>query len=308
MSSPNFVQANTKGRLHSAAEPVISPLDRGFLYGDAVYEVWRTYEGVVFTFAEHWTRLEASAAALYLTLPFDAEGAWRELVWTVAAFRAVVPDVGDLYIRLQISRGGGAIGLDPALADEPTWVFLVQALPAVAEEKMRAGLRVVMAEKIRRNHPSTLNPAWKTGNYLNNVLALREAKAKGADEVLLLNLAGEITEASTMIVAFVRGGEVITPPLEAGILPGITRRVLIEQIAPRAGVPMRVERVLPEDLASMDEAFFLSTTKDVTPIASIDGRAFRLGDDTVTLRLKAAFADYAREQTLAHPERAVPQK
>lgn len=305
MTTQPYIQANTKGKLHNATEPVISPLDRGFLYGDAVYEVWRTYHGVVFTYAEHWARLEASAAALHLQLPFDAETAWRELARTVAAFRATVPDADELYIRLQISRGGGAIGLDPALADEPTWVFLVQALPQVSEDKMRAGLRVTVAENIRRNHPQTVNPAWKTGNYLNNVLALHEAKAKGADEVLILNLDGDVTEASTMIVAFVRGGEVITPPLDAGILPGITRRVTLREIATRAGVTMREATVRPEELAAMDEAFFLSTTKDVTPIASINGHAYRIGAESLTLKLKAAFADYAREHSAAHPERAV---
>ncbi len=305
MTTQPYIQANTKGKLHNATECVISPLDRGFLYGDAVYEVWRTYHGVVFTYAEHWARLEASAAALHLQLPFDAETAWRELARTVAAFRATVPDADELYIRLQISRGGGAIGLDPALADEPTWVFLVQALPQVSEDKMRAGLRVTVAENIRRNHPQTVNPAWKTGNYLNNVLALHEAKAKGADEVLILNLDGDVTEASTMIVAFVRGGEVITPPLDAGILPGITRRVTLREIATRAGVTMREATVRPEELAAMDEAFFLSTTKDVTPIASINGHAYRIGAESLTLKLKAAFADYAREHSAAHPERAV---
>ncbi|MDP2137123.1 MAG: aminotransferase class IV [Candidatus Didemnitutus sp.] len=299
----NYIQANTNGRLHSATDPVLSPLDRGFLYGDAVYEVWRTYHDTVFAFDEHWTRLEASAKSLHLTLPFDAAEAWRELTRTVAAFRAHGGESSELYIRLQVSRGGGLIGLDPALADHPTWVFLVQSLPPVSEEKMQAGLRTVIAADIRRNHPATLNPLWKTGNYLNNLLALREAKAAGADEVVLLNLAGEITEASTMNIAFVRDGRVVMPPLSAGILGGITRRKFLSDVAPRAGVETSEAAVLPADLDRMEEAFFLSTTKDITPIASIGEHLFRVGPGTLSIRLKNAFADFVREDATAHPER-----
>ena len=140
----SYIQANTNGRLHSAAEAVISPLDRGFLYGDAVYEVWRTYHDTVFAFDEHWARLEASARSLHFVLPFDAAEAWRELKRTVAAFRERGGEKTELYIRLQVSRGGGSIGLDPALADRPTWVFLVQSLPRLSDEKMRPGLRVII--------------------------------------------------------------------------------------------------------------------------------------------------------------------
>ncbi len=299
----SYIQANTNGRLHSATEPVLSPLDRGFLYGDAVYEVWRTYHDTVFAFDEHWTRLEASAKSLYLPLPLGAAEAWRELVRTVAAFRAHGGGKTELYIRLQISRGCGSIGLDPALADQPTWVFLVQSLPHVSEEKMQMGLRAVIAADIRRNHPSTLNPLWKTGNYLNNLLALREAKAAGADEVVLLNLAGEITEASTMNIAFVREGRVIMPPLSAGILGGITRQKFLSEVAPRAGIATSETPVLPSDLGGMDEAFFLSTTKDITPIASIGGHSFRVGPETLSIRLKNVFADFVRADSAAHPQR-----
>lgn len=297
-----FIQANTNGRLHPADEPVLSPLDRSFLYGDSVYEVWRTYHGTVFAFAEHWSRLEASARALDLTLPLAADAAWRELARTAAAFRQATGADGELYVRLQVSRGSGPIGLDPALAGDPLWTFLVRALPQLSLAKMNAGLRVATAT-IRRNHPATVNPAWKTGNYLNNIVALREARAAGADDVLLLNLAGQVTEASTMNIAFVRGSEVLTPPLSAGILAGITRDFLIREVAPRAGLAVQEVDLRPGDLAGMDEAFFLSTTKDLTPIASIDGRQFRTGSGTITSRLKEAFAMFARDYAASHPER-----
>lgn len=297
-----FVQANTNGRLHSADEPSLSPLDRGFLYGDAIYEVWRSYDGVLFTFDEHWARLEASAHALGLTLPLGSTLLFEQIRRTVAAYREQTKDFGDVYVRLQISRGGGRIGLDPAFADSPNWVLLVQSLPRVSPEKLRTGLRVRLARDIRRNHPSTLNPLWKSGNYLNNVMALQEARRAGADEALMLNLDGELTEGTTLCVAFVRRGAVYTPHLASGLLASITRRFFIDHAAPRAGVAVH-ECVLREiDLPSMEEAFFLSTTKGMAPIGSIDDRTFATGDSTLSWKLNHAFLDAVRDYSARHPE------
>ncbi len=220
--SASFIQANTNGRLHDAREPSISPLNRGFLYGDAIYEVWRTYHGVLFAWEEHWRRLERSAAALHLTLPFAPAQALVEIKRTVAAFFAATGAQPEVYVRLQITRGGGAIGLDPALADRPDFTLLVQPNPAWTPRQL-AGLQLSLATGLRRNPVAALSPAWKTGNYLNNILCLREARARGADEVVIINLAGEVTEAAVSNIAFVRAGGVVTPPMEAGILGGITR-------------------------------------------------------------------------------------
>jgi len=129
-----YIQANTNGRLHSAHEPSLSPLNRGFLYGDAVYEVWRTYHGVIFAWEEHWRRLERSAAALHFDLPAARATMLAEITRTVAAFRAEARFDGEVYIRLQVTRGGGSIGLDPALADRPDFVLLAQPCPAVSPE------------------------------------------------------------------------------------------------------------------------------------------------------------------------------
>ncbi len=297
-----FIQANTNGRLHGAHEPSIAPLNRGFLYGDAIYEVWRTYRGVIFAWEEHWRRLLRSAAALHLELPFKPEPMLTEIRRTVAAFRETSRFAGELYIRLQITRGSGAIGLDPALADRPDFVLLVQPCPDLSVEKWTAGLRLSVATSVRRNPVESLSPAWKTGNYLNNVLALREARTRGADEVVILNLAGEITEAAVSNIGFVRDGVVVTPPVSAGILGGITRALLLEKIATMAGVTMREETIRPGDFATMDECFLLSTTKDVTPVAAIDEARFKIGPETATMRLKAAFADYVRAYAADHAE------
>ncbi len=296
MPTAPFIQANTNGRLHRADEPALSPLNRGFLYGDAIYEVWRSYDGVIFAWEEHWARLERSAAALYLQLPLAAEPMLGEIKRTVAAYREAARYGGDVYIRLQVSRGGGPIGLDPALADASEFTLLVQPCPRLGDAQLEKGQRLSICTTLRRNPAEALNPAWKTGNYLNNLLCLREARSRGADEVLILNQAGELTEAAVCNVGFVRDGAILTPPLSAGILEGVTRGLLLRAVAKRAGVEAREATLRPEDLGRMDEAFLLSSTKDVQPVGSIDSWSYRVGPETVTRRVRAAFADYAREQ------------
>ncbi len=303
MSAP-FVQANTNGRLHSAHEPSVAPLNRGFLYGDAIYEVWRTYHGVIFAWEEHWARLERSARALHLALPAAAAPMLAEIKRAAAAWRAATGDHGEIYLRLQVTRGGGPIGLDPALADKSDFVILVQKLALPSAGAVQTGLKLALATTLRRNSPATLDPAWKTGNYLNNILCLREAKARGADEVVMTNLAGELTEAAVCNLAFVRDGTLVTPPLDAGILGGITRQLLLEKIAGSAGVVTQEEALRPADLTTMEECFLTSTTRDVQPVRMIDDVAYRVGEGTVAMRLKRAFADYAAEQARVRPELA----
>ena len=298
----HYVQANTNGRLHDAREASISPLNRGFLYGDAIYEVWRTYHGVLFAWEEHWERLRRSALALHMAFPFTASGVLDEARRTAEAFRGASGFPGELYLRLQITRGSGSIGLDTALADRPDYVLLAQPCPQTDPAKAGAGLRLSLAEGLRRNPAASLNPAWKTGNYLNNILCLREARSRDADEVVILNLEGEVTEAAVSNIAFARDGAVVTPPLAAGILGGITRGLLLSPIAAAAGIAVREEAVRPAEFSSMDECMLLSTTRDVTPVASIDGSRFHVGSGTVTARLKEAFAEYADAYARQRPE------
>lgn len=297
-----FIQANTNGRLHPATEPSIAPINRGFLYGDAIYEVWRTYEGTLFAWEDHWRRLGASARALHLEVPFSSEEIIGEIKRTVVAYRTASGHRGEVYVRLQITRGGGPIGLDVALADRADFVILAQPCPELSPEKLRTGLRLSLATGVRRNSPEALDPAWKTGNYLNNLLGLREAKARGADEVVMLNLAGELTEAAVSNIAFVRGQTLVTPPLGAGILGGITRQRVLSGVAAAAGLEALETTVLPKDLGGMSECLLLSTTRDIVPVASIDETRFAVGPDTSTSRLKAAFADHARAYSARHPE------
>jgi branched-chain amino acid aminotransferase len=300
---PDFIQANTNGRLHSAHEASLAPLNRGYLYGDAIYEVWRTYHGVVFAWEEHGQRLARSAEALFIALPLTPVQVLDEIKRTVAAFHQRVGrrDM-DVYVRLQITRGGGPIGLDIALADRPEFVLLVQRNPSWPEAKARDGLHLSLATEVHRNPADSLNPAWKTGNYLNNIMGLREARARGADEAVMTNHAGDVTEAAVSNIGFVQGGEVVTPPLSAGILGGVTRHLVLAEIARRAGLRARETSVRPAEFGRFEECFLMSTTKDISPVARIDGTVFRVAPDSVTARLKAAFADYARAYATAHPE------
>jgi branched-chain amino acid aminotransferase len=302
MMGDYYVQANTNGRLHDAREPSIAPLNRGFLYGDAIYEVWRTYHGVVFAWEEHWERLEGSARALALELPWSRGEILAEIRRTALECAARSDLRDDVYVRLQVTRGGGPIGLDPALADRADYVLLVRGNQDVSLEQLQFGLRLSLAQGLHRNDRRTLDPAWKTGNYLNNLLCLREAKLRGADEVIITNLAGEITEAAVSNIFFVRDGVVFTPDLESGLLGGVTRRLLIERIAPAAGIELRQTVLRPADIGCMQECFLSSTTRDVVPVAAVDAQRFSVRPDSVTMRLKAAFAKYALDYARLHPE------
>jgi branched-chain amino acid aminotransferase len=296
----DYIQANTDGRLHSADRPSISPLDRGFLYGDAIYEVWRTYDGIVFAWDEHWQRLEASAQALGLALPLTQTEMFRQIRRTVSAYCRKTGARPEVSFRLQITRGAGAIGLNPALADRSRYVLLVQALKEMTAEQRAAGIRLGLATELHRNHAETLNPRWKTGNYLNNILCLREVLARGAEEVVMTNLAGEITESAVSNIFFVRDGVLHTPPLSAGMLAGITRAAVLGPVAAAAGVSVRETVIRPEDLSTFSECFLTGTRREIHPVNAIDKVRYTLGPQTVTARLQSAFAGYTRDDVQRH--------
>jgi branched-chain amino acid aminotransferase len=239
---------------------------------------------------------------LRLELPFSAATLISEIQRTAAAFRRHESYAGEMYVRLQLTRGAGPIGLDPALADRASWVVLVQSLKIPAPAPGRAGLQLSVARDLRRNSPEALNPAWKTGNYLNNLLCLREAKSRGADEVVILNEAGAVSEAAVCNIFFGQGLELVTPPLSAGILEGITRLLILRDIAARAGLAVREDTVRPTAFAEFAECFLSSSTRDVAPVEMIDDQRFTIGPNTASARLKAAFETYTLEYAGAHAE------
>ncbi|HUB07804.1 MAG TPA: aminotransferase class IV [Myxococcales bacterium] len=270
------------GRLLPPARARISVFDRGFLYGDSIYEVLRTYGGRPFELPAHLTRLGRSARLIGLRLPLRAAAFRRRIGAALHAARN-----RESYVRVIVTRGEGPIGLDPALAVRPHVLVIVRPLHAPPAEIYRRGVSVSVVD-VRRNLRQAIDPAAKTGNYLNNVLALREARARGGYEALMLDARGRVAEGSTSNVFAVFGARVVTPPLD-GILAGVTRGLVLA-LAGRLGLEARERPLRPEDLRRADELFLTSTLRELVPIVRVDGR--RVGAGTpgpTTLRLLETF-------------------
>jgi branched-chain amino acid aminotransferase len=291
---------NVEGRLVPPEQAFVPVLDRGFLYGDSVYDVVRTYAGRVFELGRHLARMERTASRIGITLPPRAM-LESELQRTIDA--AGNP---ESYARFIVTRGEGRFGLSPHLAEgESRLIILVKALEPPAPEQYDRGLRVAVA-RTRRNPPQALDPALKTGNYLNGILALREAHAAGAEDALMLDVHGRVTEASTSNVFYVKDGAVKTPPLSLGMLEGVTRALLID-VARAAGVDVRDEADGIGALLNADEVFVTSTIREVmavTAIALLESGApdwRRVADGKpgpMTRRLHAVFRGYVERTHL----------
>ena len=257
--------ASVNGEIGEAADARVPVLDNGFLFGDGVYETLRTYGGRPFHLDRHLARLRASARLLGVPVPMD-DGALARDVDRVLE-RAKNP---ESTIRMLVTRGVGDATYRFDRVKGPTVVILAKPFEAFPENLYAEGIPVIVSS-VRRNHPRALNPAMKSNNLINNILAAREAQAKGAFEPILLNETGEVAEGAGSNVFIVRGGGLLTPPLEAGILPGVTRAVLLE-IAPGLGITAREEPIAVKDLLAADEAFITSTLKEAMPIATVDGK------------------------------------
>jgi len=285
---------NVEGRLVPPEQAFVPVMDRGFLYGDSVYEVVRTYGGRVFELGRHLDRMERSAARIGLSLPPRAR-LESELFRTIDA-----AGNAESYARIIVTRGEGQFGLSPHLAEGLNrLIFMVRPLELPAPEQYERGLQMAVT-RTRRNPPQALDPALKTGNYLNSALALRESHAAGADDALLLDLRGQVTEASTSNVFFVQDGVVVTPPLVLGMLEGVTRGLVIET-ARGEGLLVREEPHGPEAFAAADEVFVTSTIREVMAVTSLllldgekpDRRVVAGGKPgPITRRLHAAFRRY----------------
>lgn len=278
------------GRILGVAEATVPVLDRGFLYGDSVYEVIRTYAtgGGPFALTEHLERLARSARLLEIALPLS-----------LSELAAEVRDVlraagqGDWYIRVILTRGAGPIGLDPALADRPRRVVIVAPLPDLPERLRRDGVSVALVPTGRTAAGPTPAGA-KTGNYLSNVMALRAARLKGAFEAIMLDGEGRITEGTTSNVFLCTGGLLRTPPLATGILAGITRHKVID-LARLDGIEVVEEHLRPLDVHAAEEVFLTSTLKEVLPVTSVDGTEVGTGrPGPVTTLLQQKYAALAR--------------
>ena len=270
------------GTISGASTASIPVFDHGFLYGEGVYETLRTYQLEPFLFDRHMRRLRRSSALMALPVPLtDAEFLAR-----VRDTMAAHPEPDEKYIRILLTRGVGELSYQLEATPTPTLVIIVKPLPVISERSFTDGI-LLSVVSIRRNHPQALNPMIKSNNLLNNALAMQEALRAGADEALMQNQAGEFVECSQSNVFFVRDGAALTPPLSAGLLPGITREFVME-LAADVGIPAREARITPADLDTMDEVFITGTTREVTPVTTIDGRPVGTGrPGPITLRLLA---------------------
>jgi branched-chain amino acid aminotransferase len=286
---------NLHGDLVAPECAVVSVFDRGFLYGDSVYEVVRTYRHRPFELDAHLARLERSAARLALDLPWDAARTRAELARTLdASLGGDAPDpeaapwnAGERSVRVIMTRGAGELGLDPALAVEPRAIVIAGPLRGPPAAAYREGVRCVVVG-VRHDAPDAADTTAKTGAHLGNVLAVREARERGAHEAILLDRDGHVTEGASSNVFLARGGRVETPPLAAGILEGVTRGIVIA-LARAAGVEVREVPLTPADLEAADELFVTSTAREILPVTRLGARAVgsgRVGPLTTSLHAR----------------------
>jgi branched-chain amino acid aminotransferase len=281
--------ASINGEIVPAEQAHVSVLDNGFTFGDSAYETLRTYGGRPFHLDRHLQRLRRSAGRLGIEVPLSDEALGDRLDALLA--RAANP---ESYIRFIISRGVGEISYRFDRVHGPTVVMVVKPYEPLPESSYSEGV-VGAVVAVRRNHPQALDPAIKSCNLLNNIFAVREAQARGAAEAIMLNDRGEVAEGASSNIFMVKDGVLLTPPLHAGILAGVTRDVLLE-LAPQEGIPVREETFGLAQLFAADEVFLSSTLKEAAPVTSIDGRPVGSGrPGPVTGRLLAAFRRYAPE-------------
>lgn len=280
--------ASVNGRVGPASEARLDVLDNGFVFGDGVYETLRTYAGRPFHLDRHLARLRRSANGLGFEVA-ESDAALSQTLDRVldAAGNA------ESFIRIIATRGVGDISYNFDRVVGPTRVIVAKPFEPLPDRYYTEGL-VVSITSVQRNARQALDPAIKSCNLLNNILAVREAQSKGAIEGLLLNAAGHITEGSSSNVFVVNKARLLTPPLSAGILRGITRDVVLERAA-GLGYDAAEVPLTPDDLLSAEEAFLTSTLKEVAPIRAVDGSPIGTGSPgPVTLRVLEDFRAYAR--------------
>lgn len=248
-------------------EAVVSVFDHGLLYGDGIYETLRSYGTRLFMCQQHVARLFRSAEAIGLTIPIHREH-WPELLYESMARNNVGTRQQDAYLRITVSRGVGGIGLDPGLCPSPTIVIMAQPLVTPAAALYETGVAVILAST-RRNLPSALSPQIKSLNFLNNILAKREALAAGVFDSILLNWEGHLTECTISNLFFVTEGHLCTPSLECGLLDGITRSIVL-QLANEQNITITEGQFTPEQLYQSDESFLTNTSMEIMPVTFVD--------------------------------------
>lgn len=293
---------NLNGRIIPAEEAKVSVFDRSFLYGDSLYEVVRTYEGKPFRLKEHLDRMEKSAALCQMNFSQSLDEYHREILRSIDAYRAQPGrEQEDVYVRIVVSRGSGKIGFGLSNLETPTlYVILVEPISLFPNKPFEVGTKLQISKRVR-NHPKALDPAMKSGNYLNSLLAYLSAASEGFDDALMVDQQGFLTEGTTYNLFYVNRGIVATSPLDVGILDGVTRKAVIH-LCIELGIPCREVRYPKEYLFEADEVFVTSSLKEVLPVLDIDHKRINRGKPgPVTTRLHEAFqALVRRELELSH--------
>lgn len=282
------------GAIRPAAQAVVPVYDHGFLYGEGVYETLRTYHRVPFLYDRHMRRLRASAGSIHLDVPYSDDELRGWIDETVRA----AGDLNEAYIRVLHTRGVGELTYDLTATPTPSLVIIVKPLEELPARVFEQGIRISLVSVIR-NHPSSVNPIIKSNNLLNNALAMQEANRTGAEEALMCNYRGELSECSQSNFFMVRGGVVLTPKSRAGLLEGVTRAFLFE-VGRDLGIDVRDETLSPADLESADEVFITSTTRELSPVTRVDEYVIGTGKPgPVTMKLLDGYRRRAHEMTRA---------
>ncbi|HEY3313937.1 MAG TPA: branched-chain-amino-acid transaminase [Bacillota bacterium] len=277
------IQIYIDGKFYPKAEAKVSVFDHGFLYGDGVFEGIRAYNGRVWKLDEHIKRLYEGAKAILLTIPLTPAEMTEAVLETL---RRSSLDEG--YIRLIVSRGVGDLGLDPRKCLRASVVIIADRITIYPQELYDKGLKVVTVAT-RRNHSEALSPRMKSLNYLNNIMGKMEANHLGYPEVLMLNSEGYVTEGTSDNLFIVRHGELLTAPITACILEGITRNTIIK-LAAELGIPFRETLFNRVDVFTAEECFLTGTAAEAIAVTEVDGRV--IGDGvpgSITTRLISAF-------------------
>ena len=266
------------GNYYSEQDAKVSVFDHGLLYGDGIFEGIRIYHGRVFKLKEHIDRLFASAKAILLTMPMTHAEIMKATVDTCRE-----NNLKDGYIRLLVTRGVGNLGLNPNKCKRASVIIIADKIQLYPKEYYDNGLQIVTVPTTRNLH-SALNPAIKSLNYLNNILAKIEANNAGCEEAIMLNAEGFVAECTGDNVFIIKNGEIFTPPLSAGALYGITRNTVIE-LARQAGLKVTEPNLTRYDVFNADECFLTGTGAEIVPVVKVDGRVIGDGKPGKTTRM-----------------------
>jgi branched-chain amino acid aminotransferase len=261
---------NLNGQIVAKDAARISIFDHGFLYGASIYETLRTYGGRIFLLNQHLKRLEQSARGIHLHLPCSLEELKLEVLKTLQA--AAYPESA---VRLIVTRGEGGLGYASELCGTPSFIILVFPLEPPSKDSYERGVELALVST-RRNLPEALDPAIKSGNLLNQMLAWNEAHSRDAYEALMLNFRGELAECAMCNFFLVKNQILKTPALECGILQGVTRQLVLE-IARESNIKAEETILQPSDIFQADEAFLTVTSREIVPVVQCDHREIGSG-------------------------------